>query len=505
MNDPHSHEDEFYDLIFQGDPSNRLDDRLSRQIYVDKTLTSLYRRDDQHVSLLMLASLLGHDHLVRILLEHSSNLKRMVELRGGVYRHDGKFVRNATALWCACDRGHYHVAQTLIEIGGAKLDQGPKYPLLIDAVVSGRLDTVTFLFENHYVEINAKERFDHYKMNSLIMAIIHGKRTIVEYLLQRGWNPNQTICEHTPLGFAVLRGHIDIVRLLCQSGANPKLKNRTGQSPLALAARYGQTDIIDYLFEFDDNLKELELNACALISPTHTNTLITNSQYQKMIRLTRKIFEIRSRRNLSKLVLPAEPAYDYHQECQTLEEFHSIEGDHERLFLESVLIRERLLHTDRDDSIFKPLLVFGDRLIRREQFDRCLRLWIHTFYLYQQMNLDTGLHRFVWLLCRMITAKASISAEQFLSVAQLVFEPSQQKEKDDYLKNAVCLLAICVKILAQPTLTHEEKSQIYQWIFRFCRQQRRTSSGQTLLHLAVDIQTYFDINYRASDIRPVLM
>lgn len=504
MNDRSTIDDQFYELVAQGDPTNVLDDRLHRQLYVDKTLTSLYRRDDQHVSLLMLATLHGHEHLIHILLRHSSNMKRMVELKGSVFRRDGKFIRNATALWCACDRGYYRIARFLIEYAGAKVEHGPKYPLFIDAIIAGRLDTVRFLWGNHYVDRNPEEEYQHHKLNCLVMAIVHGHTEIVRYLLHQGWTTNYITSGHTPLGFAITRGHLEIVRLLCQFGANPKLKNSLEQTPLALAARYGQIEIVDYLFDVDENLKELELVACNLITPNLHNTLITPSQYQKMVRLMRKIFDIRSRKNLSKAIFPANAAYDHHQECQTWEEFQSIETNHERLFLETLLIRERLLHTDRDESIFKPLLVYGDQLVRRGEFDRCICLWTHTFYLYQQMNLDTGLHRFVWLLCRMITAKVSITAEQFLSIAQLVFQPSQQKEKDDCLKNALCLLTVSVKVLAQTTLTTEEKQQIYQWIFRFCQQKRRTSTGQTLLHLAVDIQTYFDINYRASDIRPVL-
>ena len=250
MNDPTGVDEQFYDLIVQGDPSDLLDTRLQCQPYVDKTLTSLYQRDDQHISLLMLAALNGHDHLVQILFRHSANLKRMVELKGSVYRLDGKFIRNATALWCACDRGYYHIAQILIEIGGAKVDQGPRYPLLIDAVITGRLDTVKFLLDNHYVQMNPKEEYDHYKLNSLIMGIMHGQTTIVAYLLEQGWDLNHTTSGHTPLGYAVIRGHLDIVRLLCINGACPKLKNRSGQSPLTLAARYGHDHIVDYLFDF---------------------------------------------------------------------------------------------------------------------------------------------------------------------------------------------------------------------------------------------------------------
>jgi hypothetical protein len=121
------------------------------------------------------------------------------------------------------------------------------------------------------------------------------------------------------------------------------------------------------------------------------------------------------------------------------------------------------------------------------------------------MNLETGLHRFVWLFCKMIAAKIHISPQRFVQIGRLTFEPSQQKSKDDYIKNSLCFLAIAVKILEQSTLTTEGRQLIQQWINDLCRQKRMTSNEQTLLHLSVDIQTYYDINYRANDIKPVLM
>ena len=42
-------------------------------------------------------------------------------------------------------------------------------------------------------------------------------------------------------------------------------------------------------------------------------------------------------------------------------------------------------------------------------------------------------------------------------------------------------------------LTKAERQSIYQWINDLCRQQRTTTDGQTLLHLCVSEQTYYDI------------
>ena len=497
----------FFELISQGDPLNQLPDRLKSLRYPDKILTSLFRRDEQCLSLLMLAALHGHDQLVRLLLSSSSNVKRVVELNGSVLRLDGKLTRNATALWCACDRGNYTVARTLIELGRAQVEHGPKYPLLIDAIITGRLDTVQFLTENNFASLESPTKGNQdYKVNSLIMAIIHGQQTIVEYLLHvvhTDLNQSTPSTGNSPLSYAAIRGHLPIVRLLCSAGASTSSKNKSGHTPLILAAKYSHFDVLDYLFNPSD-LRELELLACSLITPPNTLSVITRHQIEKLSKLLSKIFDLRSTRQLEKRVAEPVAAYNNQRECQTLEEFRSIQHDPERLYIETLLIRERLLLPCRDQALFKPLLVYGDRVIRRGEFPQALHLLRHTFFLYQTMNLDTGLHRFVWILCKMLKGNVPISGRQFDDIARLTFEPSQQKDKDDYLKNAVCLLAVAVKVLEQPQLTPEDQRLVHQWIFDLCRLQRRTSTGQTLLHLSVDVQTYFDINYRAGDIRPLL-
>ncbi len=133
-------DDDLCTLVYQSDQANELDARLKMLPNSEEVLMRLHRRNDQSVSLLMLAALDGKDEMVRVILLHSSDRKNHVELHGSVFRLNGTLVRNATALWCACDRGHYTVARTLIEIGGARVDHGPRYPLLIDAVTVGQSD-----------------------------------------------------------------------------------------------------------------------------------------------------------------------------------------------------------------------------------------------------------------------------------------------------------------------------------------------------------------------------
>jgi len=59
---------------------------------------------------------------------------------------------------------------------------------------------------------------------------------------QNGW---------TPLHFAAKAGHLDVVKLLVESGACPKHETIDNKMPLSLAASAGHTDVLSYLLRQD--------------------------------------------------------------------------------------------------------------------------------------------------------------------------------------------------------------------------------------------------------------
>ncbi|CAM4863346.1 unnamed protein product [Rotaria socialis] len=61
-----------------------------------------------------------------------------------------------------------------------------------------------------------------------------------------------------------------------------------------------------------------------------------------------------------------------------------------------------------------------------------------------------------------------------------------------------------MQVLEQTALCNQDRHSIIQWIRDLSREQRRTEKQETLLHLTVDIQTYWNIDYRAAEVRRVL-
>ncbi|CAF3531786.1 unnamed protein product [Adineta steineri] len=470
---------ELYTIICQGDSSNELGGRLTLLPNVDEILNSLYKIDGEHISLLMLASLYGHDNVVRIILSRSSNVKNLVELTGRVYGINRHLVSSVTALWCACDRGHYTLARTLIEEGKASVDRGPGNPLLIDAVINNRLKTIKFLVKNNYVNIDGTQQNAYPKYNSLMLSACDGQTEIVTYLLVKGANIDERTprSHETAVGCAAMGDHLDIVKLLCSAGASTDMKNNRAKTALALALRYNRLNVVEYLIDFikhEVSIEELELIACSMILSTEYNISMNQVQRTSMITLIRKIFQMTKERNCPESVMVPIKAYNHQQECQTIEEFDQIQNDPDRLYIEALLIRERILMSKKDKELCAPLLERGEEFLNQGDFESCLHLWEHTFHLYQNMGYETSLDRFVWVFCKMLIANVPIPPQLFIQICLLTFEPSEQDNNLLGLRNALYLVAIAAMILKQPILTEQERQSIYQWIYDLCRQQPAT-------------------------------
>ena len=156
---------------------------------------------------------------------------------------------NATPLQCAVYMGYKDIAGLLLAAPGIDIDRCAEggSSLLFIAVQSGFLGIAEQLVR-HGVAVNPAACEG---ATPLYAAINSGDVQAVRILLTaRDTRINQPTGEGiVPLGFAVSRGHKDIVELLLRHGADPNARGITGLTAFHLVCLYGHAAIVRMLLD----------------------------------------------------------------------------------------------------------------------------------------------------------------------------------------------------------------------------------------------------------------
>uniref|UniRef100_A0A3Q1EJA5 Ankyrin repeat domain 50-like n=1 Tax=Acanthochromis polyacanthus TaxID=80966 RepID=A0A3Q1EJA5_9TELE len=216
---------------------------------------------------LILAAQEGHWSTVRLLLDRRSPIDHRA--------YDGH-----SALSAALLEGHADVAELLMKRGAdTDVRDAEGRPLLYLLVLEGRLDMATLLIEKGGVPLESR---DSEGRTALHVASWQGCVEIVDLLLNHGANPNAQDAEGRPpmhsvawtgsakvgrrlleangvnihlachqgataLSIAAQVGHVNIVGMLLERGANPDHIDKYGRSPVKVAGKHGHFNIVRLL------------------------------------------------------------------------------------------------------------------------------------------------------------------------------------------------------------------------------------------------------------------
>ncbi|XP_055383981.1 ankyrin-3 isoform X2 [Condylostylus longicornis] len=181
-----------------------------------------------------------HDEAARILLQNMAPVDEVT-------------VDYLTALHVAAHCGHVKVAKLLLD---HQADPNARAlngftPLHI-ACKKNRIKVVELLLK-HNASISATTESG---LTPLHVASFMGCMNIVIYLLQHdAANPDApTVRGETPLHLAARAKQTDIIRILLRNGAQVDVKAREGQTPLHVASRLGNIDIVMLLLQHGANV-----------------------------------------------------------------------------------------------------------------------------------------------------------------------------------------------------------------------------------------------------------
>lgn len=183
---------------------------------------------------LLLASQMGHREIVQLLIQHKANVN--------IADFD-----DYTPLSVATQENHIAITELLLQNGSlvnaVRKENGVSSLYL--AAQEGYLELVKLLVQ-HGADINVSSKFG---TTPLLIAIENGHIPITQFLMQQ---KASLAASHngTPLFFAALRGHVEIVRILL---ALPEVDinkgNSLGCTPLRVAAQNGHLAVVKLLVE----------------------------------------------------------------------------------------------------------------------------------------------------------------------------------------------------------------------------------------------------------------
>lgn len=117
-----------------------------------------------------------------------------------------------------------------------------KLPAILLAGQVKSFSALKALLESPLTDVNARSPHDE---TALMLVSLHGELEMARLLLKRGAEVNKT--GWTPLHYAALAGHLEIVELLLENHAYIDSPSPNGTTPLMMAAREKRTTIAQHL------------------------------------------------------------------------------------------------------------------------------------------------------------------------------------------------------------------------------------------------------------------
>ncbi|XP_076030958.1 protein fem-1 homolog B-like isoform X2 [Oratosquilla oratoria] len=435
-------------------------------------LSQVVEEDGQKCTPLLIAARNGHEKAVRTILKFSPDLEQEATVK-----FDGYVIEGASPLWCASGAGHLGVVKMLVRAGAnvnhpTRTNSTP----LRAACFDGRLDIVKYLTE-HEADIHIANKYNN---TCLMIAAYKGHLDVVQYLLELGARPDERAhCGATALQFAAECGHVKIVEELLKHNAKIT-KNEHGMTPLIAAAERTRADVVEFFISRSDITREEKIDALELLGASFASD---KDNYD--IELAYKYLSLGMKERFSQADIIAKPkvppisAYDYHVECQTVEELEAIRHVSASLHMESLAIRERILGP-HNPEVFSQMLHVGVEL----EF-----LPVHEVLEATVLELERD-------------------KEKIHSPGPKDDVDTIKDELESNMVTGLYLIMIAVrvakgrmansssnKIVPTEQTRHtigDNEAKVHQTVYKLVRSNATTRAGHSLLHLAVNPDTPVD-------------
>ena len=477
-----------------------------RQNIVDEVLNHHTDVNGQNTTPLIIAAINGHDEVVDVLCRFGAQIDEKGTVMFYNCYHSG-----VTALGCASHMGHEVIVKQLIENGAninLLIDFGSTCLIRACKRYGGNFGFIRYLVE-HGADVNTSNNNN---VTCLMVASAMGNYHIVQYLLEEGADPESVSNDgQTALHGSAAGGHFEITKLLIETGLE-MTKDNDGMTPLMMAAINQKCSIVEYLSSLPECNREDKIDALELLGTSyifggdsrlsrayHFFETAMQERYTHPNDVIKKRFVA-----MSSIIIGT-------AECQTLGDLEEIEENPLSMCIEALAILERILGAE-DPRICKPILETGEMLADNGIYDKCLDLWLFALRCHRCSDQKFDFGRFPELFADMIRNGRSLKFSPLLEVfKETVIELIQDKRqtqtdneniefKENYDKDIfVCLYLIGMMLLTKTT--SKEKDQLRREVYNFLHQKPRLLSGATPLHMCCDSAT----NDNTIDVKNIIL
>ena len=217
-------------------------------------------------------------------------------------------------------------------------------------------------------------------------------------------------------------------------------------SALMLAADKRRSDIVEVMSSYCSLIEQIE--AKDLLGSAFTCAEQGPSELEQSFEYYYRAIQLRSDHNLPKVVSKSTcELFNDRLECTTIDELEEIRSDAESMYIEALLVRERLLGT-KSEAYRYSILYHGAVLADNERYDEALALWMYELELTRQYKIPIDpedMRQFVVLFCDMLFKLAPIPIKPFLTIViTTVEEVKRNIDKIDYNLHTLLFLTTII-------------------------------------------------------------
>lgn len=206
-----------------------------------------------------LENILKQQRLLITALRNNDDVQVMTLINEGVDLNKAIDNQGNTSLHYAIEKNHFKIVQLLLTSDKLDVNNINKKgtSALELAVEKGNLEVVKLLTAHENIDINQAN--PNYDSTAMHIASRHGHLEIVNHLISKDDIKLNEIDnkDNTPLHYAVIEEHPDIISALVKAGAKTDIINNDGYTPLFHAVANEQVAMIDALLKADVKPDEL--------------------------------------------------------------------------------------------------------------------------------------------------------------------------------------------------------------------------------------------------------